>query len=149
MPTDGGFTEVVADLLEALEASRITLRLDQPGKNFPVIAEANAPGVESIRADESIDQRNAATVRHMDMTRKPVVIRDAERDEPACPQAMIDVYGLRAFMLGPVITENELIGWISVHENEQPRDWTGEDVRVLMEACEAVRGAAGGRGTAR
>src|SRR5437867_3192231 len=93
-----GYEQVLQDLRQRLRASRTTLRLDRPNANYPVVAEACAPDVPSIRHDNSIDQRNAASVRWILREGRVLVVEDALTADPAPPQAIVDVYGLRAFM---------------------------------------------------
>ena len=62
-PAQETYDRIMEELRVATRASRTTLRLDLPGRNYPVVAEACSPGVVSIKHDESIDQRNARTVK--------------------------------------------------------------------------------------
>jgi maleate isomerase len=139
-PSDG-YEAVMTDLLHRLSASRTTLRLDRPSENYPVVAEACAAGVPSIRHDTSIDQRNAATARWILAEGRPLAVEDALTSDPAPPQAIVDVYGLRAFILAPLAKKDDhnLIGWISVHHNGGPRRWGSADLAGVEEALARVR----------
>ena len=58
---------------------------------------------------------------------------------PEPPRALIDVYGVRAQMLGPVEDSGTLAGWLSAHSTTE-RDWTADDLRALDVArAEAAR----------
>lgn len=134
------FEALLAALRSDLGASRTTLRLDTPGKNFPAVAEATAPGVAPIRADESLDQRGAATARWIMDHRTILVQDDCSTADPPPPAELIAVYGVRAQMLAPVITsDGTLRGWISVHDTRGPRAWQPGDVDRLAAAASEVR----------
>jgi maleate isomerase len=134
------YDTIMQDLLEATNASRTTLRLDHPTLNYPVAGEACAPGVVSIRHDNSIDQRGGATAQWILRTGRILVVDDARDNDPAPPQAIVDVYGLRAFLLVPLRRKSEdaLLGWISVHENRATRHWTADDLIAAEVAIERV-----------
>ena len=81
------YEQVMEQLRMMLGASRTTLRLDQPDANYPVAAESCAPGVPSIRHDNSIDQRNAATARWILKEGRVLLVGDALTADPAPPPA--------------------------------------------------------------
>ena len=134
------YEEVMEELRMRLGVSRTTLRLDRPNANYPVAAESCAPGVPSIRHDNSIDQRNAATARWILKEGRVLVVDDALMADPAPPPAIVGVYGLRAFVMAPLARKDakSLIGWISVHENHGPRRWTRAEVDEVQAAVERV-----------
>ena len=133
------FQTLVDELLDATGASRVTLRLDTPGQVFPVVAEALAPGTRSIRDDVVIDLRSAATFQYLERTLQPLVQNDVlEADEPPPPE-LIELYGVRAQMLAPVIKDGSLAGIVSVHYAPGPREWDGEDVAALTQTAEQVQ----------
>jgi GAF domain-containing protein len=136
------FRDVLEDLLSATAASRTTLRLDLPEKDLHVdrvAAEAVAAGVRSIGDDSSIDQRALPTVMFLEEERRPLVQDDCLAADPAPPQALIDLYGVKAQMLGPLVRDDRLIGWISVHYTLGSREWSDEDVEALREAIERTQ----------
>ena len=142
------FQPIVDDLLAATGASRITLRLDTPGDNFPVVAEALAPGVASIR-EGRLDQRNALTARRLMETLDVLVQSDTLAADPPPPPELIQHYGTLAQMLGPIVADGVVIGWLSVHENRGPREWEPGEVaalRVAMARVQVEVGAAGAAG---
>ena len=143
------FQPIVDDLLAATGASRITLRLDTPGDNFPVVAEALAPGVASIR-EGRLDQRNAPTARRLMETLDVLVQSDTLAADPPPPPELIQHYGTLAQMLGPIVVDGAVTGWLSVHENRGPREWQPGEVASLRAAMARVQtevGAAGAAGT--
>jgi maleate isomerase len=128
-------------LLDATAASRTTLRLDwRPwGAHVDdVFAEAREPGIESLVGKTSIRQREAETVKWLERTRCVLVQGDCAAESPAPPPALLDIYGVRAQMLAPLVVNETLVGWISVHENSSPRKWTPEDIQALENAAAAV-----------
>jgi maleate isomerase len=125
----------VDELLRVTRASRVTLRLDTPGETFPVVAEACAPGVRSIRNATEIDLRAAATFQWLEREGRLLVQRDCLEDEPVAPVELIDLYGVRAQVLAPLIRSGRLFGIISVHHAGTPREWTPAEVVAIEEAA--------------
>ena len=128
----------MADLLAATAAARTTLRLDTPGQVFPVVAEACAPGVRSIRDATEIDLRGAKTFQYLDREHAMLIQRDCLTDEPVAPQELIDLYGVRAQMLAPIVRDGRLVGIISVHHATTPRDWSEDEVGALRDTAARV-----------
>src|SRR3954454_24656525 len=136
------FDKILAELLEAVDASRTTLRLDDVKFNFhidDVVAEALAPGENSLRGQTSINQRAAATALWVEKNRRLLVQSDLSNGEPSAPPALIKLYGVRAQMLAPIEREGRLDGWISVHEARGTRNWTEAEQEALRKAAEQVR----------
>jgi maleate isomerase len=134
--------DILHDLLTTTTASRTTLRLGLPKRNLrvdKVAAEAIAPGVRPIGEDSSIDQRALPTVKFIEEERRILVQNDCLTADPAPPAALIDFYGVKAQMLGPIVLDDSVIGWISVHYTPGPREWTHKDVAALRDAVERVR----------
>jgi maleate isomerase len=131
--------QAMAGLLAATGADRTTVRLDLPTMDLHVdltAAEAVAPDVRSIRSDGSLDQRRLNTVMWLEEHRKPLV-QPHFRDAPRPPDALIEVYGVRAQVLGPILRGSEMAGWISVHSLRE-RAWTEKDLAALSEATRQV-----------
>ena len=137
------FQEILEDLLKSTAASRTTVRLDMPGQNLhldAVAAEALAPGVRSMKDDTSINNlRKASTYEFVEEERRILVQNDCLTADPAPPAALIDFYGVKAQMLGPIVLDDSVIGIISVHYTPGPREWTHKDVAALRDAVERVR----------
>jgi len=137
------FQKILEDLLRATDASRTTLRLDlsdQAAGLDAVVAEALAPGVRSIRDDTSIrNLRGVSTVRFLEEQRRVLMQNDCLADDLAPPSELIELYGVRAQMLAPIVREDRLAGVVSVHYAPGPRNWSSEDVAVLQEAVERVQ----------
>lgn len=137
------FQEILEDLLRSTGASRTTLRLDlseQDAGLDAVVAEALAPGVRSIRGDTSIrNLRDSPPIRFLEEQRTPLVQEDCSMADPAPPPELIELYGVKAQMVAPLVREDRLVGVISVHYIPGPRDWSAEDVAALQEAAERVQ----------
>jgi maleate isomerase len=133
------FEQIAAELLESTGASRVTIRLDKPGEVYPVVAEALAPGIRSIRGATEIDLRKAATFQFLDREQRTLAQRDCLVDEPAVPAALIELYGVRAQVLAPVVSDGRLSGIVSVHHAATVRDWTEAEVAAAEVAAERVR----------
>ncbi|MGW2561885.1 aspartate racemase/maleate isomerase family protein [Streptomyces sp. NPDC001514] len=134
------FQDVLRQLREATGAARTTLRLDLPAHRLHVdltAAEALGGGVRSIRRDASLDQRRLNTVEWLERHRIPLVQPHFAAD-PHPPQALVDVYGVHAQMLSPVVRDGAMTGWISVHSLDE-RSWTADDTAELAAATERVQ----------
>ena len=137
MPT---LEEAVRDLLESTRASRVTLRRDLPGESaFPVVAEALAPGVESLREERSIHLPSQPVV--LELLRGRQVVQDDAADaydDPAF-QRMLEVYGgLAAQIVTPVMRDGTLEAIVSVHQLGAPRRWTDDEIAAATRAAERV-----------
>ena len=136
---------ICAELLEATSCDRTTLRLDLPAIGLHVdlvTAEVTGPGARSIRFDASLDQRRLNTVAWMEQSRRDLVQPEFAAD-PRPPAALVDVYGVRAQMLGPVIADSRMVGWFSAHSLRE-RPWSAGDQEALdrarKQAAELVTG---------
>lgn len=114
----------------ALAADRVTLRLDVPALNFPVIGEALARGTRSIREDYTVDQRGAATAQWVMRHRQTLVQPDVRSADPPPPRALVELYGVAAQILSPVVRGSSVVGWVSVHAGS-PREWSRRDVDLV------------------
>ena len=132
---------ILAPLRESVGAARVTLRLDDARRRLSVAdvtAEAIAPGVASLRGQTSIDQRAAGTIHWLEAHRRVLVQDDLRGADPAPPRELVAIYGATAQMLGPVIRDGRLAGWVSVHHTGGPRRWSAGDVAALETAVGAV-----------
>jgi maleate isomerase len=132
-----GFKAMLEELLKKTNASRTTIRLDVPERGFNVsgcVAEALAPGVASIAAATSINQRASGTATWLENNRKILVQNDTANAVPNPPPQLIQIYGTKAQMMAPLVRGKDMTGWISVHYNPSTRDWTGADVAALEHA---------------
>ncbi len=130
---------ILEELLVATDASRTTIRLDIAGRNMQVdqvVAEAVAPRVKSIRHDASLDQWAMPTVHFIAGEQRLLVQNDVSSDGPAVSPALVEVYGVQAQMLGPLLDNGRMYGWISVHQVGRVRDWSDRDIAALESACE-------------
>lgn len=137
------FQEVLDDLLEATSSSRTTIRLDSPSDGFhldAVAAEALAAGIRTLKDDTLITNlREVPTVRFLDEERRLLVQNDCLTADPEVPRKLIELYGVKAQMLGPLLREGDLIGVISVHHNLGPREWSARDIEALQDAVHRVQ----------
>jgi maleate isomerase len=135
--------KVMAELRQATNGSRTTLRIDVPAHNCQVdtvCAEAVAPGIPQLKLNSSLNQRALATVQWLETTRKTLVQDDCANAEVKPPQALMSVYGVKAQMLiGLEAKSGEVMGWISVHYVPGTRAWSKADVDALQGAARQVR----------
>jgi GAF domain-containing protein len=134
---------IAEDLFEATSPGRVTIRLDATNDpDYPVLAEARAPGVSSITGGMSlggykpVDIHKTTTVTWLREKREPIIQRDARVEEPAIPE-LEKYYGVTSQMLTPLDYQGRFVGLVSVH-NVEPRDWTDEDFAAIKDATARV-----------
>jgi GAF domain-containing protein len=130
-------TAVLEELLVATGASRVTLRRDVPGDvAFPVVEEALAPGVPSLRDERSVHLPTQPVVLEVQAGRQ--VVQDdcaSAYDDPAF-QRMLETYGgLAAQIVTPIEVRDRLEAILSVHQVGSPRQWTAEEVAAASDAA--------------
>ncbi|MFT0859400.1 GAF domain-containing protein [Ancylobacter sp. G4_0304] len=133
---------VLSTLLDATNASRTTLRVDVPALGFIVndpAGEAKRAEVKSLRGETGLNQRALETVKWLERERRPLVQDDLLTAEVPAPAALIEIYGVHAQMLGPLIVDGALQGWVSVHECGASRNWSAADTAALDAAVDSVR----------
>jgi len=137
-------------LREQTDACRTTLRLDLKDYGFhcdDVAAESRRnDSVRTLKGQTSLDQRKAAAVKWLDANRRTFIMTDTLNpwDKTVAPEReVIEIYGIRSEMVAPVYINGALDGWISVHETRGVREWSGEEVATLEQACEEMAGAVG------
>ena len=113
---------IIEELLATTGASRKTIRLDRPGEDFPVAAEALAPGIRSIAGDLSFGIRSSGTVAHLEREQQILVQPDIMGVQPAPSPELLERYGTRSQMLAPLVRDGSLLGIVSVHYNVGPRE---------------------------
>jgi maleate isomerase len=131
---------IVERLRTATGGDRTTLRLDWRSAGLSVgtcAAECCGPSVRSIRRDGTLPQRDLATVRWLDQHRVALIQPDFTGD-PRPPDALLDVYGVRAQMLGPLLRDGGMPGWLSVHSLAE-RTWSAADQDALSGAARQVQ----------
>lgn len=132
---------VLAELLSQTGASRVTLRRDLPGPYaFPVVEEALADGVASLREERSVHLPSQPVVRQL--VRGGQVVQDDCRtayEDPAF-QSMLDAYGgLAAQIVTPIHSNGTLVAILSLHQLGAPRRWSEDEIAAATAAAERVR----------
>jgi GAF domain-containing protein len=136
------FQALMVELLERTGASRTTLRIDdEPGVEFPIRAEALAPGIDSIAGDPTLRVRVSATFQWVDRERRMLVQDDLRDADPAPAPQLVEKYGARAQMLAPVVRSGEVVGLVSVHYAPGPRQWTEDEIAAVEEIVGRVERA--------
>jgi maleate isomerase len=134
-PLGDQLTSICNHLLRETGADRTTIRLDADELGLTVdltAAEAVANGTQSIAADSSLDQRALDTVRWLAANRRVLVQPDFS-EAPFPPPALVQVYGVKAQILAPVLDADGLVGWVSVHSTHL-RPWSDDDVAAAERA---------------
>jgi uronate dehydrogenase len=138
---------VMASLLARTRASRTTVRLDLAVRHMNVqrpAGEACAPGVNSLRDESSLDQRALETVKWIERERRTLVQHDFSSD-PKPPKALIEIYGVTAQVLAPIIVDQAMVGWVSAHQTGAARRWRDEDIAEAEQAAAECRRIMWGR----
>lgn len=138
-------TAILKVLLKEAGASRTTVRVDLPGRGWSVntpCAEALAPGMVTMMNDASVDHRRAPSVRWVEKHRKTLIQEDAlNAGEASPPPELVKLFGARAQMIGPLIGDDDyLVGWVSCHFADGPRQFSKAEQNALVEARRAVSG---------
>lgn len=132
--------ELLEDLLRETGASRVTLRRDVDGDSaFPVVEEALAPGVASLRDMTLVDLR-AQPVVHEVLAGRQVVQHDAAGayTDPAF-QAMLVAYGgLAAQIVTPVLVDGRVAAILSLHQLDAPREWSDDEIAAATETAARI-----------
>ena len=132
--------DVLRDLLGTTRASRVTLRRDLPGDSpFPVVAEALAPGVRSLRDERSVHLPSQPVVLELRRGRQGVQDDSASAYHEPAFQRMLEAYGgLAAQIVTPVERNGRLEAIVSVHQLGAPRHWTDAEVAAATLAASRV-----------
>lgn len=132
--------EVLASLLTETGASRVTLRRDVPAEApFPVVEEALAPGVGSLRGETSVHLPTQPVVLEVQAGRQ-VVQDDCARafDDPDFQRMLVAYGGLAAQIVTPVAVAGRLEAILSVHQLGAPRAWSDAEVEAARRAAVEV-----------
>ena len=130
---------VLEELLEKIEASRVTLRQDVPDDVFPVTHEVLQPGAPSIRGVRTPNMSGQPVVLEIQKGRQVVQDDCLSAFEDPDFQTMLELYGgLSAQIVTPVFRDGRLVAIVSVHQLGRTRDWTMEEVAAASRAAERV-----------
>lgn len=127
-------------LLERTGASRTTVRARSGDDPVALLAESLAPGVPTMR---SIPAEPAAIVAAptyvvLAETKSILVQDDCRTQDPRPPESLTGHFRVYAQMLAPVLDGEEMIGTISVHQQDTPRHWTPADIAALESVAAEV-----------
>jgi GAF domain-containing protein len=120
-------------------ASRTTVRGRDGDDPVALLAESLAPGVESMADGQEPALITAApTYTALGQTRALLIQDDCVNAGPQPPRSLVERYRVRAQMLAPVLRGPELIGTISVHQQDVTRHWSPADIAALEAAQSEV-----------
>ena len=132
---------VLEELLATTRASRVTLRRDVDGPwPFPVVEEALAPGVGSLRDERTVHLPTQPVVREMERGRQ--VVQDdcaSSYDDPAFLAMLVTYGGLRAQIVTPIQVDGRLEAILSLHQLGAPRRWTDDEIAAASAAADQLR----------
>jgi GAF domain-containing protein len=132
--------DLLDELLRATGASRVTLRRDVPGPSaFPVVEEALAPGVGSLRDEHTVHLPSQPVVLEVQAGRQVVQEDSASAfDDEAFRQMLAAYGGLAAQIVTPVVVDGRLEAILSVHQLGEPRQWTEDEIAAATATAERV-----------
>ncbi len=135
--------DLLEELLRTTSASRVTLRRDVPGDTaFPVVEEALAPGVGSLREERSVHLPSQPVVLEVQAGRQ--VVQDdcaAAFDDPAFQRMLAAYGGLAAQIVTPVTVDGRFEAILSLHQLGAPRHWSDEEIAAASRTAERVGAA--------
>jgi len=132
---------LLEELLETTEASRVTLRRDVEGPStFPVVAEALAAGVGSLRDERTVNLTTQPVV-HEIQRGNQVVQDDCANayDDPAFQAMLVTYGGLGAQIVTPVQIDGRLEAILSLHQLGGPRRWTDDEIAAASSTAGRLR----------
>ena len=131
---------VLERLLSDSGASRVTLRRDVAGPySFPVVEEALADGVGSLREERSVYLPDQPVVREVLAGRQVVQDDCRAAYEDRAFQTMLAAYGgLAAQIVTPIGVDGGVVAILSVHQLGRPRRWSEDEIAAATAAGERV-----------
>jgi GAF domain-containing protein len=140
----GGGVRSLQDIADELRketgASRATVRglrdVSTPASasRVELLAESLAEGVPSMHDGPQPGIVEAPTYVELNRTHALIIQDDCRVDEPRPPQSLISHYRVYAQMLAPVVRAGEMVGTISVHQQDRPRRWSADEIDALSRA---------------
>lgn len=132
---------VLEELLATTRASRVTLRRDVDGPSpFPVVEEALAPGVGSLRDERTVHLPTQPVVRELERGRQ--VVQDdcaSSYDDPAFQAMLVTYGGLRAQIVTPIQVDGRLEAILSLHQLGASRRWTDDEIAAASAAADRLQ----------
>lgn len=127
-------------LLERTGASRTTVRARSGDDPVALLAESLAPGVPTMHGIPAEPAAIVAAPTYLVLAEtKSILVQDDCRTQgPRPPESLTGHFRVRAQMLAPVLAGGEMIGTISVHQQDTPRHWTPADIAALEEVTAEV-----------
>ncbi len=124
---------ILEALLAETGASRVTLRA---GEGFPVVEEALAPGVGSLRDERSVDLSRQPVAIEVSAGRQVVHGDSATAYDDSDYQRMRVVYGgLAAQIVTPVLVDGRVAAILSLHQLGRPREWSAAEAARCREVA--------------
>jgi GAF domain-containing protein len=94
------------------------------------MAESLAAGVRSMRTGPQPEIVAAATYVFLARERR-ILVQSDTREPPAPPPTLLSEYRVLAQLLAPVLIAGQLVGTVSVHQQDRVRTWTSAEVEAL------------------
>ncbi len=127
----------VGELARELGAARAIVALGTSADDLRVTYEWGAPGVEAIRASEE----RLAVARLAAREGDTIAVSDVARDERVALSEREELRraGTHAAIATPIALAGKLVGALSFHCASAPREWQGDDVRLLEAVARELR----------
>lgn len=134
-------SEKLKHLRHATCSQRVTLRIDSPLLGVSVddvLLEDVNSDTRSLRSDSSMSQRELETVIFLDREKRMLVQENCAKDPIRPPDVLLQMYGVKAQMLCPLIHHDAVVGWISVHDTKGPHSWNSSEIQLLKNTTDQV-----------
>lgn len=146
-----GLKQRLSAIIERLRVrangSRTTVRIDDIRRGWTVeapCAECLGEGVPSMQGELAVHHRSAATARWLERHRTLLVQPDLNKSDPPGPWALINIFNVKAQMLGPLLrADGRVAGWISIHYMHQPYPIGEAEMAAMREAVAEVSAVLG------
>jgi len=132
---------LLGELLATTGASRVTLRRDVDAQSpFPVVGEALAPGVGSLRGESTVHLPTQPVVREIQVGNQVVQDDCANAyDDPAFQAMLVTYGGLCAQIVTPIQVDGRLEAILSLHQLGAPRHWTDDEIAAASATADQLR----------
>jgi GAF domain-containing protein/tetratricopeptide (TPR) repeat protein len=128
----------VNELGRMLEVTRCFAALSSTARPITTYIEYSSPGRDKSNPDTLLKVLQFCET--IMITHHQPVISDQVLNDPTFSQVHdeMQTQGVCSMILWPLVSENQVIGYLGVEQGDEPRAWTGEELLILQTVCEQV-----------
>jgi GAF domain-containing protein/tetratricopeptide (TPR) repeat protein len=136
--TKSVFYTAVNELGRMLEVTRCFAALSSTAKPITTYIEYCSPGRDKSNPDTLLKVLQFCET--IIITHRQPVISDQVLNDPTFSQVHdeMQTQGVCSMILWPLVSENQVIGYLGVEQGDEPRAWTGEELLILQTVGEQV-----------